>query len=178
MTDFQLHIPYVWNLPILWTRANNLHCTSTLAFVRKVNRSNLFLRRYWQTPARRWPIARPHRLPAAWRPDRPAPCTKRSPDVLCQGALPAQHSWWGAGISGLDFQQQAGDDYQVTPRQVGRPSRSLLIHTPGKIIVLRDELLREVRGIVFATLQVVTEECNCEMRHALRIWGIQHGTVG
>jgi hypothetical protein len=25
---------------------------------------------------------------------------------------------------------------------------------------------------------VVAEECDCEMRHALRVWGIQHAAVG
>ena len=38
----QFAVPNVWILPILCTRANNLHCTSTLTFERKVKRSNRF----------------------------------------------------------------------------------------------------------------------------------------
>ena len=38
----QFAVPNVWILPMLCTRANNLHCTSTLALVRRVNRSNRF----------------------------------------------------------------------------------------------------------------------------------------
>ncbi len=57
-------------------------------------------------------------------------------------------------------------------------SRSVaFVDTPGKVILLGNEILREVTGEVFAALQIVSKESNREMVYPAYYFFILHHPV-